>query len=253
MPKWRCERGRRKRTKLQRPKRRWRCLSRRTMAAATAQWNKISRRARARAAGRCRPTPSRSRARMRPRRTFDARRLNFLGIVFCMMFGTAALAAHPDALLHDAVSVQAGEGDSVFWSLFFIFLLYFTAPCPGGAGRSTTCTATCWWARSFASLPAWASATGRKRGSGAAVNITDMEQGRHRAAGPRWCIGGDLIVLATPEIGGPAVRGVRPGGGRRPRGGALDRRWAAADDRQRAVARPVLQDDRPETRRPRAA
>ena len=88
-------------------------------------------------------------------------------------------AAHPDALLHDAERAQART--SVFWSLFFIFLLYFTAPAlavlakfdvytdlvgsvsphcqPGrqlGAGRSvaadrsptSTATASCNWPRS---------------------------------------------------------------------------------------------------------
>ncbi|MGH6891591.1 MAG: VC_2705 family sodium/solute symporter, partial [Dongiaceae bacterium] len=51
-------------------------------------------------------------------------RWNFIGIVFCMMFGTAAL---PHILMryYTTPSVQEARV-SVFWSLFFIFLLYFT-------------------------------------------------------------------------------------------------------------------------------
>ena len=50
-----------------------------------------------------------------------------------MMFGTAAL---PHILMryYTTPSVQQARL-SVFWSLFFIFLLYFTAPCAGGAGQ----------------------------------------------------------------------------------------------------------------------
>ena len=48
-------------------------------------------------------------------------RLNFIGIVFCMMFGTAAL---PHILMryYTTPSVQEARV-SVFWSLFIIFLL----------------------------------------------------------------------------------------------------------------------------------
>ncbi len=58
-------------------------------------------------------------------------------------------------------------------------------------------------------------------------------------------IGGDIVVLATREIGGLpyVISGWWP---RRIGGGAVHRRRAAADDRQRFVARLVLQDDQPE-------
>src|SRR5512141_2153871 len=56
----------------------------------------------------------------------DIARNNFLGIVFCMMIGTAAL---PHILMryYTTPSVKQAR-QSVTWSLFFIFLLYFTAP-----------------------------------------------------------------------------------------------------------------------------
>jgi cation/acetate symporter len=47
-------------------------------------------------------------------------------------------------------------------------------------------------------------------------------------------IGGDIIVLGTPEIAGLPYRGLGPGGGGRPGGGAVHRGRPAADDRQRA-------------------
>ena len=56
----------------------------------------------------------------------DTSRRNFLALVFCLMVGTAAL---PHILMRYYTTPSVKEArDSVFWSLFFIFLLYFTAP-----------------------------------------------------------------------------------------------------------------------------
>ncbi len=53
-------------------------------------------------------------------------RLNFLTLVFCLMVGTAAL---PHVLMRYYTTPSVREArDSVFWSLLFILLLYFTAP-----------------------------------------------------------------------------------------------------------------------------
>jgi len=59
-------------------------------------------------------------------KTFDESRRNFLALVFCLMVGTAAL---PHILMryYTTPSVKQAR-ESVTWSLFFIFLLYFTAP-----------------------------------------------------------------------------------------------------------------------------
>jgi cation/acetate symporter len=56
----------------------------------------------------------------------DDKRNNFLALVFSLMLGTAAL---PHILMryYTTPSVQEARV-SVFWSLFFIFLLYFSAP-----------------------------------------------------------------------------------------------------------------------------
>ena len=122
-------------------------------------------------------------------------RLNFIGIVFCMMFGTAAL---PHILMryYTTPSVQQARV-SVFWSLFFIFLLYFTAPCLAVLAKYDMFTNLV--GSSFASLPSWAAAWATV--DPGLLNITDI----NKDGIVQWAevvIGGDLIVLATPEIAG---------------------------------------------------
>ncbi len=125
----------------------------------------------------------------------DLARLNFLGIVFCMMFGTAAL---PHILMryYTTPSVQEARV-SVFWSLFFIFLLYFTAPCLAVLAKYDMFRNLV--GSSFASLPGWAAAWAQVDPS--LLSISDI----NKDGIVQWAevvIGGDLIVLATPEIAG---------------------------------------------------
>ncbi|NBR27413.1 MAG: cation acetate symporter, partial [Betaproteobacteria bacterium] len=125
----------------------------------------------------------------------DSARLNFIGIVFCMMFGTAAL---PHILMryYTTPSVQEARV-SVFWSLFFIFLLYFTAPCLAVLAKFDVYSNLV--GSSFADLPAWAAAWAKVDPT--LLNITDVNKdGIVQLA--EIVIGGDLIVLATPEIAG---------------------------------------------------
>jgi cation/acetate symporter len=57
---------------------------------------------------------------------YDTSRRNFLALIFCLMVGTAAL---PHILMRYYTTPSVREArESVTWSLFFIFLLYFTAP-----------------------------------------------------------------------------------------------------------------------------
>ncbi|HYH42312.1 MAG TPA: VC_2705 family sodium/solute symporter, partial [Burkholderiales bacterium] len=122
-------------------------------------------------------------------------RLNFLGIVFCMMFGTAAL---PHILMryYTTPSVRQAR-ESVFWSLFFIFLLYFTAPCLAVLAKFDVYTNLV--GSRFAELPAWAAAW--RVVDPALLNITDINMdGIVQLA--EIVLGGDIIVLATPEIAG---------------------------------------------------
>jgi len=122
-------------------------------------------------------------------------RLNFLGIVFCMMFGTAAL---PHILMryYTTPSVRQAR-TSVFWSLFFIFLLYFTAPCLAVLAKYDVYTHLV--GSKFAELPAWAAAW--RLVDPSLLTITDLNfDGIVQLA--EIVIGGDIIVLATPEIAG---------------------------------------------------
>ncbi|HEX7219776.1 MAG TPA: sodium:solute symporter family protein [Burkholderiales bacterium] len=125
----------------------------------------------------------------------DTARLNFLGIVFCMMFGTAAL---PHILMryYTTPSVRQAR-NSVFWSLFFIFLLYFTAPCLAVLAKYDVYSHLV--GSQFAQLPAWAAAW--RQVDPALLTITDLNfDGIVQLA--EIAIGGDIIVLATPEIAG---------------------------------------------------
>ncbi len=120
---------------------------------------------------------------------------NFLALIFCLMVGTAALP-HILMRFYTTPSVQEARR-SVFWSLFFIFLLYFTAPALAILVKYEVYSNLV--GSTFAQLPTWVS-------NWAAVDktlmaITDINRdGIVQLA--EITIGGDLIVLATPEIAG---------------------------------------------------
>jgi len=122
-------------------------------------------------------------------------RKNFLVLIFCLMVGTAALP-HILMRFYTTPSVQEARR-SVFWSLFFIFLLYFTAPALAILVKYEVYSNLV--GSSFASLPAWVS-------NWAAVDKTLMNIADINKDGivqlAEIVIGGDLIVLATPEIAG---------------------------------------------------
>ncbi len=125
----------------------------------------------------------------------DTQRLNFIGVVFCMMFGTAAL---PHILMryYTTPSVQEARV-SVFWSLFFIFLLYFTAPALAVLAKFDVYTLVI--GKAFAELPRWVNAWQAVDAS--LLSIVDINKdGIVQLA--EMVIGGDIIVLATPEIAG---------------------------------------------------
>jgi cation/acetate symporter len=125
----------------------------------------------------------------------DIARNNFLGIVFCMMFGTAAL---PHILMRYYTTPSVREArNSVFWSLFFIFLLYFTAPALAVLAKYDVYHFLV--GSSFASLPGWAANWAKVDPS--LLSITDVNMdGIVQLA--EIVLGTDIIVLATPEIAG---------------------------------------------------
>lgn len=131
-------------------------------------------------------------------RTFeltDAVRNNFLAIVLCLMMGTAGL---PHILMRSFTtpSVDAAR-KSVFWSLFFILLLYLTAPALAILVKFEIYTDLV--GSRFADLPAWVHAWSAVDRS--LLNIVDLNRdGIVQLA--EIHMGADVVVLAGPEIGG---------------------------------------------------
>ncbi|WP_332777106.1 sodium:solute symporter family protein [Polaromonas sp.] len=125
----------------------------------------------------------------------DVARKNFLALVFCLMVGTAAL---PHILMRYYTTPSVKEArESVSWSLFFIFLLYFTAPALAVLAKFEVYTVLV--GTPFDQLPAWIarwSLVDKSLLSVADINKDGILQLAEIA------IGGDIIVLATPEIGG---------------------------------------------------
>jgi len=127
--------------------------------------------------------------------TQNIARKNFLALVFCLMIGTAAL---PHILMryYTVPSVREAR-ESVSWSLFFIFLLYFTAPALAVLAKFEVYTVLV--GTPFASLPEWIARWSSVDAS--LLSVVDINKdGILQLA--EISIGGDIIVLATPEIGG---------------------------------------------------
>jgi len=125
----------------------------------------------------------------------NIKRRNFIALVLCLMVGTASL---PHILMRYYTTPSVREArKSVFWSLLFIFLLYFTAPALAVLVKFTVYNDVV--GSSFASLPAWVA-------NWQAVDATLMKIVDINLDGivqlAEITIGGDLIVLATPEIAG---------------------------------------------------
>ena len=127
--------------------------------------------------------------------TFNQSRRNFLALVFCLMVGTAAL---PHILMryYTVPSVREAR-ESVTWSLFFIFLLYFTAPALAVMVKFEVFNVLI--GTPFDQLPAWVSAWNKV--DPALLSVTDVNNDGLLQLN-EMSIGGDIIVLATAEIAG---------------------------------------------------
>ncbi|MFO1244334.1 MAG: sodium:solute symporter family protein [Ramlibacter sp.] len=127
--------------------------------------------------------------------TFDTSRRNFLALVFCLMVGTAAL---PHILMRYYTTPSVKEArESVTWSLFFIFLLYFTAPALAVLVKYEVFNVLV--GTPFDKLPAWIASWARVDPT--LLSVVDLNKDGILQLG-EISIGGDIIVLATPEIGG---------------------------------------------------
>ena len=129
------------------------------------------------------------------RKIFDESRRNFIALVFCLMVGTAAL---PHILMrsYTTPSVKAAR-ESVAWSLFFIFLLYVTAPALAVLVKFEVFNRVV--GLPFDRLPAWIASWTRVDPS--LVSVLDINHDGILQLG-EIRIGSDLVVLATPEIAG---------------------------------------------------
>jgi cation/acetate symporter len=122
-------------------------------------------------------------------------RKNFLALIFCLMVGTAAL---PHILMRFYTTPSVREArNSVTWSLFFIFLLYFSAPALAVLVKFVMYNDVV--GSSFASLPAWV-ANWTKVDPGLLSIVDINKDGIVQLA--EISIGPDIVVLATPEIAG---------------------------------------------------
>jgi cation/acetate symporter len=129
--------------------------------------------------------------------------LNWFALCFCMMVGTAGL---PHILMryYTTPSVKQAR-DSVGWSLFFIFLLYFTAPAYGAFAKWTVLKEVV--GKKIAELPAWVSRWGDTidgvaRNQLGLFDIVDKNKDGVLQLGDFVIKSTDFVVLATPEIAG---------------------------------------------------
>jgi cation/acetate symporter len=128
-------------------------------------------------------------------KAFNDSRRNFLALVFCLMVGTAAL---PHILMRYYTTPSVKEArQSVTWSLFFIFLLYFTAPALAVLVKYEVFNVMV--GTPFDQLPAWVGSWAKV--DPALLGISDVNKDGIFQLG-EMRIGGDIIVLATPEIAG---------------------------------------------------
>ncbi|GIX10530.1 sodium:solute symporter family protein [Elioraea sp.] len=134
-----------------------------------------------------------------PNQQFDLNRaINFFALVFCLMVGTASL---PHILMRYFTTPSVREArQSVAWSLFFIFLLYFTAPAYAAFAKLEVYQNVI--GQRIDALPAWLENWRLMSPYGVPwVNVADRNNdGILQLA--EFSIHPDVIVLATPEIAG---------------------------------------------------
>ncbi|MGQ9805140.1 MAG: VC_2705 family sodium/solute symporter [Chlorobiales bacterium] len=120
--------------------------------------------------------------------------LQFLGLILCLMVGTAGLP-HILTRYYTTPSVKQARS-SVGWSLFFIFLLYFTAPAYAAFARYEVFVNLV--GVELANLPSWIA-------SWKVVGLLDVvdKNGDGIVQFADFIIKStDFVVLATPEIAG---------------------------------------------------
>jgi len=129
--------------------------------------------------------------------------LNWFGLCFCMMVGTAGL---PHILMryYTTPSVKQAR-DSVGWSLFFIFLLYFSAPSYAAFAKWTVLTDVI--GKKVTDLPQWIyrwgdNILGKATNQLGLFDIVDKNNDGILQLSDFVIKSTDFVVLATPEIAG---------------------------------------------------
>jgi len=140
---------------------------------------------------------------LEPFRTYNP--LNYFGLILCLMIGTASL---PHVLMRFFTTPSVRDArKSVGWSLFFIFLLYFTAPAYAAFAKLEVYQNVI--GAAFGDLPEWIyiwGATGKVKLCGAAAVSLEAVQaacaGKTVVGLADFSITKDIVVVATPEIAG---------------------------------------------------
>ncbi|PKB22371.1 sodium:solute symporter family protein [Janthinobacterium sp. 64] len=127
----------------------------------------------------------------------DIKRNNFLALVFCMMLGTAAL---PHILMRSYTTPSVHDTRvSVFWTLFFILLIYLTIPALAVLVKYDIYSALV--GTQYTNLPTWVSYWANVDKLSPLISIVDVNRdGIVQLA--EIFIDADVLVLATPEIAG---------------------------------------------------
>ncbi|MET0311365.1 MAG: VC_2705 family sodium/solute symporter [Burkholderiaceae bacterium] len=129
------------------------------------------------------------------RQAFQTSRANFLALMFCLMVGTAGL---PHLLTRFYTTPTVAEArTSVAWSLFFIALLYLSAPALAVLVKYEVMQGLV--GSSFDSLPPWIAQWAKVDSS--LISVSDVNGDRILQFG-ELRLGADMIMLATPELGG---------------------------------------------------
>lgn len=125
----------------------------------------------------------------------DTMRVNFIALVLCLMMGTAGM---PHVLVRSYTTTTVGGARrSVFWALFFIFLLYSLAPALTMMVKYEVYTQLV--GTSFLNLPDWAN--GWAALDPGLLDIVDVNRdGVVQLA--EISLHPDAVVLAMPDIGG---------------------------------------------------
>jgi len=127
--------------------------------------------------------------------SFEVSRRNFLALMFCLMVGTVGLP-HLLTRFYTTRSV-ADTRNSVTWSLFFIALLYLAAPALAVLVKFEIMGHLV--GQRFDELPAWIAQWAKVDPS--LISVSDIN-GDHILQFAELKLGADIVMLATPEIGG---------------------------------------------------